>query len=1029
MSMGLLKKIRVLVDQITRVAFVTLLFYASGHELKAATTQGISVYYQHLGYMRYRLMADVYRACSGIGFPSSFKGTLRSGTCSTAITLTRDSIREIRNGCNNKSVCIPNSSSGFGLEVQRYSLLVDFSLSPYNAFTQSSCCDVQFVLEDGSLYRPSLSSLSSNNVYAACSLSLCRITGLKSGNSSAIPEFPISTLVWYNQPNQVSMFSLDPDGDSLAYSLAKPRITASTYCTFNSGYSETNPISTSCPGSYPCTPAPTSNPPRGFYLDPVRGDLIFQPMMTSETGLICVEITEYRRDSSGKMQKVGSTLHERIVLCTNSYNNNVPVISLPDATDACTGIYQCYSIQIKDKKFSSTSAPDTLRLKWNGSLSGMSVNTVQTLPNEATVQVCLTAMAPDTLPNAHFFTVWADDNFCPNPARAQQTLRFRVLKKPDCRLRISNSPGSRLIYELESNQSKAQYSVALRGPNKFFRNIKYTKNKVIDTIQLPDPGLYYLDAEISVPGYCTFTLKDSLKMEGCLKVKELNPGRNPACATLPVLFRVSVSGSVGKLSYRWSDGRGNNLSLTDSLKLLPVRDTLIRLLVNDQVGCAASTQLNLRSYLPKISYQSPAVIFCSEGAVFEWPVITAVNPPEVQFSSSLAGLAEARNGSYFTSNFIKLRSGVSQLARIRMSYTDSAGCPVQDSFQVTVNPSPHSNMRNDTLCKGTPSYALLNLIQDINLLKNSYVARCYAGPTSNLEAVVNGGNMGRFMVSGLYSLEFKTSNRNTGCAANDSFHVQLFQPPVYNLLTPDSPCALSTAVTLNKFVQVNTVTPVITWKAVAFDGNTKDPLLGNVISNGDHFFPAKAGNWLLAFRESSTYCPLNDTIKLNVRPLPQPIIGADTAINLDGILNLTPGLFSEYRWDDGQVGSTRMVKAQNLGIGKHLIWVRVSDMYSCSASDSLYLQVRPIGTGSKAYESEPYRYYPNPFNTRLYLNLPEKVNKVTLYTVNGQKVEVPVEIVKGFRVFHTDSLPSGLYVLAIEEKTGVQYFRLTKQTP
>lgn len=990
---------------------------------------GVSVYYQHLGNLRYRLMANVHRECNGLPYASTVNAGLRSGSCYTAITLTRDSIFEQRINCNNATVCQPpNGSSGTsGIEIQRFSLVVDFSQTPYSAFTQSACCDVVFSFED--MMRTGLNSMQDQDIFAPCTLNLCQTKGLKKGNSSAIPYFHIPRLVWLKQTNQISFHALDPDGDSLVYTLAKPRQSASLFATYKSGYSETNPLSVYCPGTPPCTPSPNSNPPRGFFLDGTTGDMVFQPTLNNEQALICVEITEFRRDSSGVMRKIGSSVHERGVLCLGAGSNLSPTITVPAGVDACAGEKQCYTFLVTDKKISSAAAPDTLRLKWFSSLSGASVSTTQTIPNEATVKVCYNTKSSDTLPNAHFFTLWADDNFCPTPARAQQTLRFRVMNKPDFKLSVSKLPGSRMVYQLNTGKKTAAYSVALRGPDNYFRNIRYTSPQVLDTIQFPDAGLYTVEASISVPGFCSFILRDSIKMEGCIRLKQLSKPSNPVCATLPLTLSVEPSNAVGSIQYRWSDGQNATLSTSDSLKFLPVRDTFIRLWVRDQVACEATVEWNISSYRPSLTFQSPATVFCSEGTSAEWPVITAVQPASAQFSAALKGLVEARNNSYFTGARIPLKGGVKQDARVIISYTDSAGCPVQDSILVTVNPSPHSKIQNDTFCGGSDAYPLFNLIQNQNLLKYNYQARCFAGPTSNVDALVSGGNQGRFLVAGRYDLEFKTSDLTTGCAGLDSFHVQLFRAPVYNLLTPDSPCALSPVLTLNKFVQVNTVTPVISWKAVAFDGNTKDPLLGNIISNGDHFFPAKAGNWLLAFRESSTYCPLNDTIKLNVRPLPQPTLGADTAINLDELLNLTPGVFSAYRWDDGQVGASRMVKAQNLGIGSHLIWVRVSDLYSCSASDSLYLQVRPIGTRSKAYGSEPYRYYPNPFNTRIYLNLPEEVNEVSLYTVNGQKVEVPVEMVKGVRVLHTDSLPAGFYVLAIEYKTEVRYFRMTKQTP
>jgi len=450
-------------------------------------------------------------------------------------------------------------------------------------------------------------------------------------------------LVWLKQTNQISFHALDPDGDSLEYTLAKPRQSASLFATYKSGYSETNPLSVYCPGTPPCTPSPNSNPPRGFFLDRTTGDMVFQPTVNNEQALICVEITEFRRDSSGVMRKIGSSFHERVIISLNAANNLSPIITVPAGVAACAGEKQCYTFLVTDKKVSSAAVPDTLRLKWFSSLSGASVSTTQTIPNEATVKVCYNTKSSDTLPNAHFFTLWSDDNYCPNPARAQQTLRFRVQKKPDFRIKLLKIPGSRMVYSLACNQKGPTYSVALRGPNKFFRNIRYTGNNVSDTIQLPDAGLYNLDAEITVPGFCTFTLRDSIWLEGCIKLKELRVPRNPACATLPLLFKAEVSNAVGSIQYRWSDGRNGTLSTADSLKFFPVRDTLIRLWARDQVGCETSVQLQVLSYKPELRFQAPSLVFCGEGMSEEWPKITSVQPPDAQFHTGREVRKEQHN--------------------------------------------------------------------------------------------------------------------------------------------------------------------------------------------------------------------------------------------------------------------------------------------------------------------------------------------------------------------------------------------------
>jgi hypothetical protein len=138
-------------------------------------------------------------------------------------------------------------------------------------------------------------------------------------------------------------------------------------------------------------------------------------------------------------------------------------------------------------------------------------------------------------------------------------------------------------------------------------------------------------------------LRDSIWLEGCIKLKELRVPRNPACATLPLLFKAEVSNAVGSIQYRWSDGRNGTLSTADSLKFFPVRDTLIRLWARDQVGCETSVQLQVLSYKPELRFQAPSLVFCGEGMSEEWPKITSVQPPDAQFHTGREVRKEQHN--------------------------------------------------------------------------------------------------------------------------------------------------------------------------------------------------------------------------------------------------------------------------------------------------------------------------------------------------------------------------------------------------
>ena len=752
--------------------------------------------------------------------------------------------------------------------------------------------------------------------------------------------------------------------------------------------------------------------------------MIFQPGKQDEISVFAFEINEFRRDSNGIMQKVGTTFHERVVIMTVRAGNNAPVITVPNESPICAGDKRCYAFKIEDKPFNASTPPDTLRWRWSTSHPNLTVSSTVNAPNDVSLQVCVTTSAADSMGTSHFFSLIADDNFCPIPQRAQRTFHIRTLRKPEFNFKASKLPGSRVVLQLSSRDSTAEYSVAFRGPDKFFRRYDYRrKTSVSDTIQFPLAGTYYIEAEIKVPNACSYLLRDSIQLEGCLKLEPLSVPLNPACASLPLTIVPKISNAVGSLQYRWSDAQNNVLSTADSLTYTPVRDTLIRLRVIDQVACEASTSIAIGSYLPQLSYQTPSVVFCSEGTEFDWAKITNANPSTASFSSSLAGLVEKRSNGYFSSARIPLSGLGTQSERVQIDYSDSAGCPVTGGFIVDVNPSPYSILRNDTLCRETEVYPLFNLLQNEDNIKNSYLVSCYAGPIGPLYSVVN-DNLGRYVTRGIYYMEMQTSDRRSGCLGRDSFTVELRAAPTYNILKVDSPCALSPALRLNPYVRVQSATPDFNWTAVAFNGDATDPILSRVISNKERFFPAKAGRWTLAFAESSTFCTLRDTFDMEVLPLPKPNIGRDTAINIDRTIRFSPGRFDAYEWNNGDVGSTRNIEARFLGLGRHLIWVRVTSAETnCSAADSLYLEVLPAGTGITRL-AEPGWVYPNPFDKALFI-APSGAADVRLFNMLGQELQLQIERKSGQTVLRTDLIPGGLYLLQFS--LGDQRYRTMLQ--
>jgi gliding motility-associated-like protein len=70
------------------------------------------------------------------------------------------------------------------------------------------------------------------------------------------------------------------------------------------------------------------------------------------------------------------------------------------------------------------------------------------------------------------------------------------------------------------------------------------------------------------------------------------------------------------------------------------------------------------------------------------------------------------------------------------------------------------------------------------------------------------------------------------------------------------------------------------------------------------------------------------TTYLTVRPKPTPNLGSDKNLCAGENIQLTPGSFTSYLWQDGSTGSNFTVNASGL------YWVKVTGNFNCSATDS-----------------------------------------------------------------------------------------------
>ncbi len=420
-----------------RKAFVFfLLAFVSSDVAKATHLMGADMQYIHLGAMKYKVVASVYRDCRGIPLGVNdvifgmYSGNPNTRSCGQfKLTFQRTSITDITPTCNAVSKpCSPvnTSARGMGVELHIYETVVDFDSTPYkNLISGASCCNVTFYMEQCCRNGAITTGASSMNFITYCTLNLCTVS--RNGNNSPAFSNPPIFFTCCNQPYRYNHGLIDTvDQDSVVFILTTPLITAGPdQATFYTApFSYRYPVTPYCPGSggVLCLPDPKASNPVGFYFDSLGADMIYTPTKCDEVALIAVVAKEYRK-IGGNWLEVGSTRRDMQVLVTDCVANMIPEIT--GTVDTCIqeGDTLILNIRTKDTLVKGVQTRgDSVSISWNGGIKG-AVFTVNTGKNP-TGTLHWIAPKGSARQQPYTFSIYARDNNC--NLNAEHYKGFRV---------------------------------------------------------------------------------------------------------------------------------------------------------------------------------------------------------------------------------------------------------------------------------------------------------------------------------------------------------------------------------------------------------------------------------------------------------------------------------------------------------------------------------------------------------------------------------------------------------------------------
>lgn len=192
----------------------------------------------------------------------------------------------------------------------------------------------------------------------------------------------------------------------------------------------------------------------------------------------------------------------------------------------------------------------------------------------------------------------------------------------------------------------------------------------------------------------------------------------------------------------------------------------------------------------------------------------------------------------------------------------------------------------------------------------------------------------------------------------------------------------------------------------------------SILADGSHWYSVKA--------TSLDNCISKDSVRLVVSKIADTYLGQDSIIcKLNNLLLDAGSGYNSYLWQNGNFAQTFLVDS-NLGIGPHLIYVKVQNAFGCTQQDTIVITI-DLCNGLVDYQiKDGIMVYPNPTN-----------NRITIETETPFDIELIDQLGKSIVIFEkgfennklsTDLsiLPNGIYYLKFTHLGKVIYKKVIK---
>lgn len=627
-------------DLFPAIILLIALSFTSG-DLYATHVMGGNITYRCTGPNTFEIELRLYRDCSPgtATLPASLSIQVSGTSCPATVSLTRiigpgNDITPLCPGW--PSPCqSPNPAIPIGVEEHIYRGVMTVSPSCTNWTLSYSLCCRNSDITNGQ---------KDQNFYISTQLQ----TGVTPCNSS--PQFanPPVPFICIGQEFNFNHGAIDPDGDSMSFSIVPCRISATGPVSYVTGLSATQPFHSNTP----------------ITIDPRTGNISLTPSI-NQIGVICVKVEEWRNGV-----KIGEVIRDIQIIAVNCTND--PPTASPISHDQNnwgpnfdTAI--CPGQTLSFKVFSKDPTPfQSITMSWNQGISGATFNIT---PGQYPIGTFLWTPTAQNV-GFHFFTVTVKDDGC--PLVSQNTFAYSI----EVRDPYISIPDDVAICDGEA---------FTLGPNDVFSTVDFDQ-----FMWIPQTGVNPSNSPFATftPNVSTtYTLAASNGFCHASDTMRVHVDQRPVVSignTPPICLgdsaTITLTGTAA--AYDWNTGATGT-----SIKVGPTQTTTYIVTGRSNFGCVRHDTVTLvvnplpvaDAGLDKQVCSGENVVLDGSGTgpTYRWEPAGLVPDPNV--AQAVASPTAAGNVTF------------------TLTVTDINGCTAVDEMTLSVTDQPQLNMTPDTI--------------------------------------------------------------------------------------------------------------------------------------------------------------------------------------------------------------------------------------------------------------------------------------------------------------------------------------------